>query len=390
MEDRFVNATDIIAWFFKKSNRFFKKLLKKEKREIAAGRPLSLAKPGVFVYTEQKAVFSDHIKSGAVRKDGISMAESQCSVKLGEIIKEFELEILCAAPDCGNVPLYTVDVNRPGLPLSGFFEHFDTKRLLLIGLTERTYLEGLSLEQRRSRFDRLLAYPVPALIITRGLEAFPECLEMAEIHGRTILRTKAQTSAFMSALIGSLYTHLAPRITRSGVMMEIYGEGVLFQGESGVGKSEVAIELIQRGHRLIADDAVEILETNHGTLEATAPELIRHYMELRGIGVIDVRRLFGMGAIKLRQEIHMVINLEPWDDNAVYDRLGLDSAQIEILGVSVPSVTIPVKPGRNLASIVEVAAMNNRNRKMGHNAALELTRRMDQHFERLQGEREKG
>ncbi|MEA4932196.1 MAG: HPr(Ser) kinase/phosphatase, partial [Lawsonibacter sp.] len=231
-------------------------------------------------------------------------------------------------------------------------------------------------------------YPVPALISTRGLDAFPECLEMAEKHGRTILRTKAQTSAFMSALIGSLYNHLAPRITRSGVMMEIYGEGVLFQGESGVGKSEVAIELIKRGHRIIADDAVEIRETNHGTLEATAPELIRHYMELRGIGVIDVRRLFGMGAIKLRQEIHLVINLEPWDDNAVYDRLGLDSIQIEILGVKVPSITIPVKPGRNLASIVEVAAMNNRNRKMGHNAALELTQRMDQHFEKLQGKKE--
>ena len=312
------------------------------------------------------------------------MAENQYTVRLGEIIKEFDLEVLCAAPGYEDVPLHTVDVNRPGLPLSGFFEHFDTKRLLLIGLTERTYLEGLSAEQRRDRFDQMLSYPVPALIITRKLDAFPECLEMAEKHGRTILRTKAQTSAFMSSLIGSLYNHLAPRITRSGVMMEIYGEGVLFQGESGVGKSEVAIELIMRGHRLIADDAVEIRETNHGTLEATAPELIRHYMELRGIGVIDVRRLFGMGAIKMRQEIHLVINLEPWDDNAVYDRLGLDSAQVEILGVKVPSITIPVKPGRNLASIVEVAAMNNRSRKMGHNAALELTRRMDQHFEKLQ------
>lgn len=316
------------------------------------------------------------------------MAESQYSVRLGEIIKEFELEVLCAAPGYEDVPLHAVDVNRPGLPLSGFFEHFDTKRLLLIGLTEWTYLEGLSAEQRRDRFDQLLAYPVPALIITRELDAYPECLEMAEKHGRTILRTKAQTSAFMSSLIGSLYNHLAPRITRSGVMMEIYGEGVLFQGESGVGKSEVAIELIKRGHRIIADDAVEIRETNHGTLEATAPELIRHYMELRGIGVIDVRRLFGMGAIKLRQDIHMVINLEPWDDSAVYDRLGLDSVQIEILGVKVPSITIPVKPGRNLASIVEVAAMNNRNRKMGHNAALELTRRMDQHFEKLQEKKE--
>ena len=169
-------------------------------------------------------------------------------------------------------------------------------------------------------------------------------------------------------------------------MMEIYGEGVLFQGESGVGKSEVAIELIQRGHRIIADDAVEIKQTNHGTLVATAPELIRHYMELRGIGVVDVRQLFGMSAIKISQEIDMVINLEPWDDHAVYDRLGLEGAVTEILGVSVPSITIPVKPGRNLASIVEVAAINNRNRKMGHNAALELTRRMDEHFKKLSEE----
>ena len=250
-----------------------------------------------------------------------------------------------------------------------------------MGLTETAFVAGMTTEQRRESFERLLEYPVPGLIITRGLVAFPECLEAAQAHGRTVLRTKAQTSAFMSALIGSLYNYLAPRITRSGVMMEIYGEGVLIQGESGVGKSEVAIELIKRGHRIIADDAVEIRETNHGTLEANAPELIRHYMELRGIGVIDVRRLFGMGAIKLKQQIDMVINLEPWNDNTVYDRLGLDQIQTEVLGVKLPSITIPVKPGRNLASIVEVAAMNNRNRKMGHNAALELTQRMDRHFE---------
>lgn len=314
------------------------------------------------------------------------MSVSPYSVKLGEIIQEFDLEVLCAAPDYGNQPLRTIDVNRPGLPLSGFFEHFDTKRLLLIGLTETTYLEGMTPARRRESFDRLLAYPVPALIITRGLNAFPECLESAEKYGRTVLRTKAQTSAFMSSLIGSLFDRLAPRITRSGVMMEIYGEGILLQGESGVGKSEVAIELIKRGHRIIADDAVEIKVTNHGTLETTAPELIRHYMELRGIGVIDVRRLFGMGAIKMKQQIDLVINLEPWNDEAVYDRLGLESAQTEILGIKVPSITIPVKPGRNLASIVEVAAMNNRNRKMGHNAALELTHRMDQHFENLKEE----
>ena len=316
------------------------------------------------------------------------MEQSGYSVRLGEIIREFNLEVLCAAPDYENVPLYTVDVNRPGLPLSGFFEHFDTKRLLLIGLTETTFLEGMTPQRRRESFDRLLAYPVPGLIITRGLDPFPECLEMAQKHGRTVLRTKVQTSAFMSALIGSLYNRLAPRVTRSGVMMEVYGEGILLQGESGVGKSEVAIELIKRGHRLIADDAVEIKETNHGTLEATAPELIRRYMELRGIGVIDVSHLFGMGAIKIRQQIDLVIKLEPWDDGAVYDRLGLEDAFTEIMGVKVPAITIPVKPGRNLASIVEVAAMNNRHRKMGHNAALELTQRMDRYFEEKMREAE--
>ena len=309
------------------------------------------------------------------------MAGQQKTVRLGEIIQEFGLEILCTAPDYANVPLRALDINRPGLPLTGFFEHFDTERLLLIGLTEHTYLSGLTPEQRRERFDELLAYPVPALILTRGLEPFAECMEMAGKHGRTVLRSTQQTSAFMSALIGSLYNHLAPQITRSGVMLEVHGEGVLIQGESGVGKSEVAIELLKRGHRLVADDAVEIKETSHHTLVATAPELIRGYMELRGIGVIDVIRLLGMGAIKLTQEIDLVVNLEPWDDKAVYDRFGLESHFTEILGVKVPAATIPVKPGRNLASIVEVAAMNNRNRKMGHNAAQELTDRMDRLFQ---------
>ena len=308
------------------------------------------------------------------------MAEQRKGVKLGEIIQEFDLEILCAAPDYRNVPLRALDINRPGLPLTGFFEHFDTERLLLIGLTEHTYLSGLTRERRRESFDRLLAYPVPALILTRGLEAFPECLETAEKHGRTVLRSTQQTSVFMSALISSLFNHLAPQITQSGVMLEVYGEGVLIQGESGVGKSEVAIELLKRGHRLVADDAVEIKVTSRDTLLATAPDLIRGYEELRGIGVIDISRLLGVGAIKLTQQVDMVVNLEPWNDNAVYDRFGLESHFVEILSVKVPAATIPVKPGRNLASIVEVAAMNNRNRKMGHNAAQELTDRMDKHF----------
>ena len=214
-------------------------------------------------------------------------------------------------------------------------------------------------------------------------------MELAIKHDRTVLRTEEHTSAFMSRLIGSLYDHLAPQITRSGVLMEIFGEGVLIQGESGVGKSEVAIELIQRGHRIIADDAVEIKVTNHNTLVGNAPDLIRNYMELRGIGVVDVRSLFGMRVTKSEQEIELVVTLEPWDDHAVYDRFGLEGATTEILGVEVPAVTIPVKPGRNLASILEVAAINNRSRQLGHNAALELTQRMDEHFKKLMDEEEK-
>ena len=314
------------------------------------------------------------------------MSEQKKSVRLGDIVREFDLEILQAGQDYENVPLRALDINRPGLPLTGFFEHFDTERLLLIGLTENTYLGGLTSQQRRESFERLLSYPVPALILTRGLEPFPECMELAKKYDRTVLRSTLQTSIFMSSLISSLYNHLAPQITRSGVMMEVYGEGVLIQGESGVGKSEVAIELLKRGHRLVADDAVEIKVTSHDTLLATAPALIRGYMELRGIGVIDISRLLGMGAIKLNQEIDLVVNLEPWNDKAVYDRFGLESHFTEILGVKVPAATIPVKPGRNLASIVEVAAMNNRNRKMGHNAAQELTDRMDKLFqEQLEG-----
>ena len=314
------------------------------------------------------------------------MAEQQKSVRLGEIIREFNLEILRTAPDYENVPLRALDINRPGLPLTGFFEHFDTERLLLIGLTEYAYLSDLSPERRRECFDRLMSYPVPALILTRGLDLPAECMEMAEKHDRTVLRSTQRTASFISSLISSLYNWLAPEITRSGVMLEVYGEGVLIQGESGVGKSEVAIELLKRGHRLVADDAVEIKVTSHDTLMATAPALIRGYMELRGIGVIDIGRLLGMGAIKLSQEIDMVINLEPWNDKTVYDRFGLESHFTEILGVRVPATTIPVKPGRNLASIVEVAAMNNRNRKMGHNAAQELTDRMDKLFaEQMEG-----
>ncbi len=303
------------------------------------------------------------------------------SVKLKSLVEEFKLEVLRGGAQYEDIPIVLEDVNRPGLPLTGFFEHFDPQRIELLGLVEYTYLHGLSPQERRAAFDKLFSYDIPALIITRSLEPYPECIEMAEKYDRTILRTSETTSAFMSALIGFLNHSLAPRITRHGVLLEIYGEGVLLLGESGIGKSETAIELVKRGHRLIADDAVEIKRAGN-RLQGTAPVLIRHYIELRGIGVVDVRQLFGMGAVKEQQEIDLIINLEQWRNDKVYDRLGAESFYTEVLDVKIPTLTVPVQPGRNLAVIIEVAAMNNRQKKMGYNAALEFTQQINEHFDR--------
>ena len=303
------------------------------------------------------------------------------SVKLGTVVKEFGLEVLCGSEGYGDIPIVTEDVNRPGLQLTGFFDHFDPERIELLGLVEHTYLAGVTPETRRRVFDSLFTYPIPALIITRSLECYPECMEMAQKHGRTILRTADATSAFMSTLISYLKSSLSPRITRHGVLLEIYGEGVLLLGESGVGKSETAIELVKRGHRLIADDAVEIKRTGTESLVGTAPALIRHYIELRGIGVVDVSQLFGMGAVKEEQTIDLIINLEQWRNDKIYDRLGVDSLFTSVLDVQVPTLTVPVQPGRNLAVIIEVAAMNNRHKKMGYNAALEFTHQINEHFD---------
>ena len=307
--------------------------------------------------------------------------ESLYSVKLSELIKRFHLEVLRGGAGYEDRAISTEDVNRPGLQLTGFFDYFDPKRLQVIGRVETTYLEGLTADQRRESFEQLLSQDIPALIISRGIDPFPECMEMADKYDRTLLRSQDTTSVLMSNIIAALKSYLAPRITRHGVLVEVYGEGVLLLGESGVGKSETAIELVKRGHRLIADDAVEIKQTATRGLVGTAPELIRHYIELRGIGVIDVRRLFGMSAVKEESEIDMVINLEQWKDGAMYDRLGLENLYTTILDVQVPSLTIPVKPGRNLAVIIEVAAMNNRHKKMGYNAALEFTKQINAHFD---------
>ncbi|MCL2003746.1 MAG: HPr(Ser) kinase/phosphatase [Oscillospiraceae bacterium] len=302
------------------------------------------------------------------------------AVPLTALIKEFNLEVLHAPEHLDDIMVTTDDVNRPGLQLAGFFDHFEASRLQVIGMVETTFVERFTPEKRRAGFEKLMKRKIPALILSRGLEPFAECTEMAGAYGVPLLRTEETTSSIVSALIASLKVSLAQRITRHGVLVEVYGEGILLLGDSGVGKSETAIELVKRGHRLIADDAVEIKKVSAKTLVGSAPEMIRHFVEMRGIGVIDVRRIFGMGAVKPTEKIDLIINLEPWNDKTVYDRLGLDEMTTTLLDVDITSLVVPVKPGRNLAVIIEVAAMNNRHKKMGYNAARELTERLDTYF----------
>ena len=302
-------------------------------------------------------------------------------VKLERIISEFSLEVLYGGEDYKNTKIFVDSVDRPGLQLVGYFDHFESQRVQLIGNMEYGYLVKLSPEDRRICFDQLFDYAIPALIYARGLEPFPECMEMAVRHNRTILRTNEPTGEFMSTLTSALKTLLSPKITRHGVLVEVYGEGILLIGESGVGKSENAVELLKRGHRLIADDAVEITRTSAHSLRGTAPELIRYYMELRGIGVIDVRQLFGMSAVRDSAAIDLVVNFEQWKSDVSYDRLGLEDQYTTILDIPVPYLNVPVKPGRNLAVVIEVAAMNNRQKKMGFNAAAEFTKQINAHFE---------
>ena len=297
-------------------------------------------------------------------------------LKVKELVSLLDLEVLNQGSDYETAVLTITDVNRPGLQFHNFYDYFDPRRLQVIGKAEVTYLKSLTQEERRKCFDDLFLYDIPALVISRGLDYFPECLESAVEHEKTLLRTAETTVEFTSRTIDYLNRALAPCVTRHGVLLDVYGEGVMITGDSGIGKSESAIELIMRGHRLVADDAVEIRRVSN-RLMGTAPEVIRHYIELRGIGVIDIRQLFGLQAIKTESQIDLVVQFEQWDHSKFYDRLGLEDHFIEILNVQVPCVTIPVRPGRNLASIVEVAAMNNRHRRYGYNAAQELARRVD-------------
>lgn len=307
------------------------------------------------------------------------------SVPLSDLVKEFDLIVEFASTDYDSIRLTVEDVSRPGIQLAGFFDHFDPMRLQVLGNVEMSYLARLSDKARASILDRLFSYKFPALLITRNISPNPQCIEMAKKHNITLLRSTDPTSTMVSAIITYLKSALAPRVTRHGVLMEIYGEGVLLTGESGIGKSEAAVELLKRGHRLISDDAVEIKKISSNSLIGTAPELIRDYVELRGIGIVNVAKLFGMGAVKIDNTIDLVVNIVPWNTHEVYDRLGLEDQYTEILGVKVPMNTIPITPGRNLAVILEVAAMNNRQRKFGYNPAREFTEHINRHFEKNMG-----
>ena len=297
---------------------------------------------------------------------------STYTVLLSELASEFKLDFFYRSTDFDKIHVTVDDISRPGLHLAGFFDHYEPMRVYVCGTVETAYLQKLTPEERIIIFDHFLSYKCPALIFARGFEPMPECLEMAKKYDVTVLGTKDTTSYIVSSLITYLKSSLAPRVTRHGVLVEIYGEGILINGDSGIGKSETAIELVKRGHRLIADDAVELRRVSYRKILGTAPANIRHFIELRGIGIINVARVFGIGSVRSSVEVEMVVQLEPWDRTKNYDRTGLETEYYDILGVKVPSMLIPVMPGRNLAVILETAAINNRQKEMGYNAAKEL------------------
>jgi len=307
--------------------------------------------------------------------------EYKYSYKLSRLTKDLKTDIMLRSTDFDDVEIYTGDINRPGLQLADYYEHFEPTRMQLIGLMESAYMKTHTREEQARKWETLFGKKIPALILCHGAEVSDELVDAAIYNDVTVLRTAAHTTEIMSSIIRIVKKEVAPRQTRHGVLVEVYGIGMLLLGESGVGKSETAIELLKRGHRLIADDAVEIRAIDVNVLQGEAPELIRHYVELRGLGIVDVRRLFGLGAIKAFQNINLVVNLEIWNEKMNYERLGINDEAVDILGVKIPAVTIPVKPGRNLAVILEVAAMNQRQKLMGYNSAVEFTKMIDAHLE---------
>ncbi len=298
------------------------------------------------------------------------------NIKLSKLVSEFMLEKLYYLDEHDQISIYSTDINRPGLQLAGFFEYFGTDRVQIIGKVEMTYLAQFDSAQRYRSLLGLFSTGIPCVVLARGMEPFPEMLQVAEECNVPFLRTEDVTSRFSSNLIAYMNVELAPMITMHGELVEVYGEGVLILGESGVGKSETALELVKRGHRLVADDLVEVRRVSSKTLVGTAPEIIRHFVEIRGIGILDVKYLYGVGSVKMTESINLVINMELWNPQKHYERLGADELTTEILGIKVSSLTIPVRPGRNLAIIIEVAAMNNRQKKMGYNAAQAFTQKI--------------
>lgn len=305
------------------------------------------------------------------------MESRRGKVKLSKIIQEFNIEQIYMPENGEDILIECSDVHRPGIQLSErYYNYFDSDRIQILGKVEHYYMLEKSAEERITAYTKLMESGIPAVIITRGLNYTPELFDAAKKYNVPLLRTEESTSSFMAALIAFLNVDLAPTVTRHGVLVEVYGEGVLLLGESGVGKSETAVELLKRGHRLVADDAVDIKKVSAKTLVGSSPEIIRHFIELRGIGIVDVKKIFGMGSVKNTENINLVINLEAWQQGKNYERLGLDKEVTNILGIDIPSLTVPVRPGRNLAIIIEIAAMNHRQQNMGYNAAEELSERL--------------
>ena len=298
-------------------------------------------------------------------------------VSISQLIKDLNLEVV-SMPEDKEYYVESEDVNRTGLPLAGYFEYFPYERIQIIGRTEYTYFQNIDKEKRKEILDKFFSYEIPVLIVTRGLEVGSDIIEKAKKYNRVVLSSKSDTTRFMNRLSNYLDNKLAPHVTMHGVLVDVYGIGVLIKGESSIGKSETALELIQKGHRLIADDAVEIRKVDDSRLVGQAPEILKHYMEIRGIGIIDVKSLYGVGAIKNQKAIDIVIELENWNQQKYYDRLGLDREYEEILGKQIEKLVIPVKPGRNTSMIIEVAAMNFRQRGMGIDAAQEFTQKLSQ------------
>lgn len=308
------------------------------------------------------------------------------SIKLESIIEKMKLENLTPELDISKIKITQPDINRPALQLAGYFEHFEATRLQVVGFVEYSYMEGLPEERQREIYTKFISNEIPAIVFCRELKPDRLFMETAVANRVPILMTKKSTSAFMAEIIRWLNVKLAPYISVHGVLVDVYGEGVLITGESGIGKSEAALELIKRGHRLVTDDAVEIRKVSDDTLVGSAPDITKHFIELRGIGIVDVKTLFGVSSVKDTQNIDLVIRLEDWDKEKEYDRLGLEEEYTEYLGNKVVCHNIPIRPGRNLAIICESAAINHRQKKMGYNAAQELYRRVQESLARKRDE----